>query len=187
MAFDEHPRDRKAETETALPAIQTTLTLDEQIEDVRQQVGGDPDAVVAAFDDELAALFTGAQHDPSARFGIFRRVRQQIRQHLRDANPIAVDDQAGRNIDLQIVLLLDEDRRGHFDRPRHGVTEVEPFAPQLDITPPQTRHIEQIVDETCHVKDLPLEDIALARAVGAQLHQVDGGQRGCQRVAQFVP
>ena len=47
VQFDEAPHQRQADAEPALAAIERPLALLEQLEDVRQQLGVDADAVVA--------------------------------------------------------------------------------------------------------------------------------------------
>ncbi|HBJ87525.1 MAG TPA: hypothetical protein DDZ88_27440 [Verrucomicrobiales bacterium] len=67
-------------------AIQRTAALHEQIEDARQQLGGDADAVVTHGDDDLGRFGVcgapGAERDVGALAAVFAGVAEEIAQDL---------------------------------------------------------------------------------------------------------
>ena len=184
----ERARDGQTQPQPTLPPIQSTLPLHEQVERTRHQIRGHADPVVAALDHDIPLLLAGAHQDVTVGLGILRRVRQQVGQHLRDPDPVGVDHQSSGDVYLQVVMLVGHHRRRHLDRARNGVDEIESFAPQIDGASLEARDVQQVVDEPGHVPDLPLQNLALPRRIvgAAQLHQVKGGQRWRERVAQLV-
>ena len=84
--------------------------------------------------------------------------------------------------------MLSDQRTRHVDRAIDGVAQLESPPVQLDLAAREARHIEEIVDQPGHVRDLTLEDLAFA-GEGlrvADFHQLQGGERGRERIAQLV-
>ena len=83
------------------------MALREQLEDVRQRVGGDAGAAVADRQAQLVALPVGAgdvagDGDGAARVGELDGVVQQVREDLHEAGVIGVDvDRLRRQRDLR--------------------------------------------------------------------------------------
>src|SRR5437879_10529526 len=55
VQMDQAADQRQAQTKAAVAARQAAVALDEAVEDVREQLGRDPDAAVADMDRNLAA------------------------------------------------------------------------------------------------------------------------------------
>src|SRR5690606_13099220 len=88
VQMDDGSHDREAEPEAAQRTIDRLPSLSEHVEDLRQQVRRDAAAVVR--DDELdeAAGTLRRELDTSARLRILRRVREQVRDNLREARGV---------------------------------------------------------------------------------------------------
>ena len=86
------------------------------------------------------------------------------------------------------VPALDDQRVGHVDGAIDRVADLEAAPFELDLAARQARHVEQIVDQPHHVRDLPLEDLPFSREGlrVAGLHQFQRGQRRRQRIPQLV-
>src|SRR5438094_6269864 len=86
--FDE----RESDAETSQIAMLRAADLDEPLEDAVDHLRRDADAVVAYTDDGGARLGRGGHLDVSAFLLIFRRVVQQIADHLYDSCAVDFDD-----------------------------------------------------------------------------------------------
>jgi hypothetical protein len=137
-----------------LPAIEAAFSLHEQIEHPGHEFGRYAAAVVPALEHDVAVFLSRCNDDPAMRLGVLRRVREQVRDDLRDADAIAVDDEALRHVDDELVMLLGENRRRHFHRAAHRLGEVEGFTPQLDRAAAKSGYVQQVVDEARHMPDL---------------------------------
>ncbi len=188
VSLDQVAGQGQADAQAALGAVERALPLHEHVEDAGQHVGPDADAVVDHRHHHLAALAPAAHHHRAARVGVLGRVGQEIGQHLGQADLIHLDKQAGaRHLDRQEVRALLEQRAGHLDRLGHHRGQLHRLAAKLHPAARDARDVEQIVDQADQVVDLALDDLALALAADtAQLHQLDAGQDGSQRVAQLV-
>src|SRR6185369_17560175 len=93
MQLDEPLRDREPDAEAALRAIERLIALHEQIEDVRQDLRIDADALIAHAN--LHDALDPRQTDLNAPLvrRELRCIRQQVADHLREPVRIAVDDQ----------------------------------------------------------------------------------------------
>jgi len=65
--------------------------LGENVEQLGDALRGHPDAVVLDGDLDFQVHARGPQRDLSAGMGVLRRVVQQIRQHLRDADRVGIE------------------------------------------------------------------------------------------------
>src|SRR5207244_6398159 len=66
----------------AQPALRPGVGLYEEVEDVRQDLRGEADPVVAHAQDEFAAVAPGLDPNVAARIGVLGRVRQQVDHDL---------------------------------------------------------------------------------------------------------
>jgi hypothetical protein len=130
-------RDRQADAEPALRAIDRALALDEHLEQLRQQLRRDPRPAVADLDDDRLAGIARRDVDRRVRTAVLRCVDQEVLEHLREPDRIGIDEQPlARHVDRQRLLLLLDQRRCHLDRAGdHGrqledlLRQVEPAAP----------------------------------------------------------
>ena len=128
MQFDQRPRNGEAEPESAFATIDPAFSLYEQIEHTRHEVRRDANPAVAALDDHLVAVRERSQRDAAARLGVLRRVREEIRHDLGQADAIGVDDETRRDVDGELVTALGEDRRGHLDGARNDICDLDVLA-----------------------------------------------------------
>ena len=85
MELDQSAGQREPYAEAALGAGQRLLDLGEQIEDPRQHLGRDPDAVVAHAQHDLAPLAIARHRDLPTSRCVLRRVLEQVARDLGDA------------------------------------------------------------------------------------------------------
>ena len=135
---------------------------------------------------DLVALAAPGHGDPAARLGVLRGVRQQVRNHLGEPAEVGVHGQAAlRDVDVERVPLLLEQRARHLDRLRDDVCELDRLALQLDLAACDPRDVEQIVDEADEVLDLALDDACAparrhrCRAAGAAGARSGSARAGC--------
>ena len=166
--------DGEADAEAALGPIRWLIALHEELEHRSKPVGANPATVVAYPDGDLVVLTPGIDLDVTARVGVFRRVLQQVGDHLRETNDIAIDvERADRHRNRDLMFPGVDERPGDFDRARDCRGHVEALAPQVDLAHRRPRDVEQIVHQTREVRHLPLDHRAftLGRGiVGAHPH-----------------
>ena len=134
MKLDQAADDGEPDPETALGSIRRLVALHEQVEHRREPIGTDPTAVVANADHHLRALAPAFHLDMATRVRVFRRVLQQVRNHLRKTHHIALDEErADRHRDGEVMLPRVDQWPGDFDGARHRRGDVETLAPQIDL------------------------------------------------------
>ncbi len=93
VQIDQPTGQREPDTQTALGAIGRLIALEEQIEDARQSVRGNPDAVVAHANLECPVARAGVDRDLAAGLGELGGVVQDVGHDLNETDPIAVDQE----------------------------------------------------------------------------------------------
>jgi hypothetical protein len=151
-------------------------------------IGRDADAVVLDRDAEAVLLATRREGDFSARLGALGGVDQQIREDLRQPHGIAVDHQPfAWHVDGERVRTLLEERAGHLDGLGEHGRKLQWLLLEPHLAARDARDVEQVVDEPAEVPHLPLDHLVLALIPSAaQLHELQGGEDGRQRVAQLM-
>ena len=81
----------QADPQPPLGAVERAVDLGEQVEDLREHLGGDADAGVADAEDGVLALAADGQVDPAAVAGVLRGVVQDVGQDLREPGPVRLD------------------------------------------------------------------------------------------------
>ena len=81
----------ETDAESRRRSIKRPLRSRKQIEDGRQHLARDADAVVGDANDDVIAVTLETKHDRSADVGEFRRVVENVRDDLRESRRIAVD------------------------------------------------------------------------------------------------
>ena len=81
---------------------------------IGRSAGGDADAIVFDRDGQLVPfLLRASTRIVPSRIGVLGRVGEQVRQHLRETQRIAVHLQVVRHLEDELVLaLVDERARG---------------------------------------------------------------------------
>ena len=91
MQVHEPLHDGQADAEPALRPVQTAVGLCEQVEDARQHVGPNADAVVPHPQRHLILLALDDHVDPPAWLRVLRRVRDEIGDDLHEARRVPLD------------------------------------------------------------------------------------------------
>ncbi len=139
---------------------------------------------VAAGDD--------ADHrDAAARVGELDRVVQQVREDLHEARVIGVDvDRLGRQRHVRGEPAGVEGGAVAFHRVADQLRDQRRLGLELDLARGDARDVEQIVDETDHLRDLALHHRPHPRdragRVVRQAQDVEAGAQRGQRIAQLV-
>ncbi len=163
MTLHEVAHDRQSETEPAFRASGPLPAPDEQVEDLRQHLGGDPDARVADADAYLVGVARGGDRDGTAWRRVACSVGEQVGDDLRDARRIDEHRQArARHVDGERVRSRFEERARHLDTPRDDVGRLDGRELQLHLAARDSRDVEEIVDQTREVLHLSFDDDALA-------------------------
>ncbi len=150
----------QADAESPLGPVDRPVGLDEQVEDVREQLGGDAVAGVGHPDDDLARLDPRADAERAAPAGVLGGVDQQVRHHLLETDGVGVDpDRLGSDVDLEDVPALLDHRPRRLDRPGHDRPDGDPFGTEPDAAPLDPREIEQVVDQHGQVRGLSVDDL----------------------------
>ena len=96
---------RQADAQPVARALQRRIDLREHVEDARQFVGRDADAVVPHSDHGLPAFLLDGQPDVPAPVGELAGVVQQVADHLRQPRRVGVEiDGLRRQRDRQLVV-----------------------------------------------------------------------------------
>jgi len=116
--LDQPLHDGQPDAEAALGTVQRAFALHEQIENLRQQIGGDTGAVVGYAQHGLITLGVRLDSQLTIRIGELDRVGQEIAHALHEARGIAIASVAfafgctryrmsptcGGNIEAQFLL-----------------------------------------------------------------------------------
>src|SRR4051794_19672116 len=92
----------------------------------------DPDTIVAKTQDDLVAMALPGDVDVTINLGVFRRIGEEIRDHLRQANVIAVDPEIIREGEREPLPPLAKQRVGHLHALAHDLRNRNALAMELD-------------------------------------------------------
>ena len=184
----EPPRERQAQAQPSLRAIERPGPLRERIEYVDRSSAGTPGHRLHS-NFRLGAVGTRGERHVAAAGRVLGGVGQQVGDHLHESIVVAIERQSRRgHVHAERVPVPLHERARHV----HGTVDHEahlgPGAPERHLAARQAGEVEQVVDQPGHVADLALEDLALAREDVriAHLHQFQRGQRRRQRIAELV-
>ena len=182
---------REANTKAAIGPPRHALDLRKNLEDPDQAIGSDADPVVLDRQRQRVAVDDTRQVDLTAGVAIFRGVRQQVREDLRQPQMIRVEqDRFGRQMQRQVLVLGLQRRTGRFHSGIHHVGHHQRFQLEMQLALRDARDVEQVIEQQRHVRRLALDDHLRALELrGRDLRR--GNQPGrrtdrCQRVAQLV-
>jgi hypothetical protein len=126
----------------------------------------------------------------ATRWREFHRVVEHICKNLHEPRAITVDlNRRRRPLRVQRVTRGRCERGNGFDRGRHQTREVQRFTTQLDFVGRDTRHIEEVVDESYELPDLTVDHIAGAcrsRRRGIDLQGLQREPDRCEWVPELV-
>ncbi len=189
MQLGELAHESEADAEAPLAAIELALSLREQVEHLRKELGRNADAVVLHVERRLAAFISHEDADGPAGRRELRRVRQQVAHDLLEAHRIGVHEH-GLGVDGHDAALELPHAREQVDAAPGRL--VEPHQPQFErhLAAHRARDIEQVAEEAREVIALPAHDrdgtIGVLAAYRAHLQQVQRRGDRVQGIAQLV-
>ncbi len=158
--LDEPAHQGKPDAEAALGMARRAVELREQVEYHRQQIGGDAFSRVGHPDGDFGAIAAYRDRDTPAPLRVLGCIAQHVAQSLRQARRIAEYLQRlSGHIDGQIVRALGEHRMSRLDRPRDEIRDFVRLFREVDLAARDARDIQQVIDESRQVRNLPLDDI----------------------------
>jgi hypothetical protein len=105
--------------------------------------------------------------DLAAAVHILGCITDDVLQHLGQSRYIAIqEDRCVRQVYEQQVAASCDHRTQGRDRALNEVRHSNPLAPQLEVTQPPTRNIQEVVDHPGHLTRLTLDDLGDALARG---------------------
>ena len=166
---------REPDSEAAAGPLGRPLYLVEEVEDTEQSLGRHPDPGVAHLEHELVGLPGHDQIDPAAGIGVLGGVGQEVGQDL--LKPGRVGHQGYRLIRQGNGELMPaglDQLPDILDGAGHDLGRVHRLPAERDGAARESGRIEQILDQSRHVADLPVDHVAglrehrLIDGVGAQ-------------------
>ncbi len=183
MQLGELLRERQADSESAAVDGRGPRGLAEYREDVRQLGRPDSDAGVDDTNGDGALLAAHLDANAAARLGVPRRVREEVREDLSEADGIAMkEDRILRQDDLEGVLPAEKERPRRLERALHDGGEGDSLGPQADLPVRDPGNVEEIVDEPDEMGHLPLDDHSRLRESGPILLSVPRARQDLRRV-----
>ena len=191
MASHEIPHEREADAEALADALGRFVDLHEEVEDLRELVGRNADAVVGHADHHVGALGTRRDLDAAAGLGVLDRVEDDVLEDLLQAHAIGVQpDRIRGNVDRDLVASRLQRCAARLERMPDFRADIQRLAPQLDRPPSDARDVEQVIHEARHLRDLAVHGFqqrtpALGIVAAGLEHVQRSAHRG-ERVAQLV-
>jgi hypothetical protein len=183
--------ERKPDADSPGSAIERSLRLREQVEDVGQHLGSDANASVLHSHHHPALLLS---RDKPNRLRIGREfdgVRENVRNDLSQAGGITVNyqDILGQ-LDFEALRFGFDGRAARFNGVAHCGLERYVLALQLDLAVCDSVYFQEVIKQPSLVACLPLDD--LRRAFESRVREerttqrARGVQNRCKRISQLV-
>ena len=161
-----------------------------EVEGPGEHRGGDALAVIPDAEDDGILLPRDGDPDASPRVGGPGGVAEQADEDLLQPRRVRVERERARGRgEGELVMALVDQRADRGGRGAGGRGAVQPLAPQLDLPPGDAREVQQVVELTHQVPELPLHGVLGPGDVlrrGRPPRQVQGSADGGHRVAQVV-
>ena len=183
------PYQREPDAQAAARAVDGVVRLHEQVEDLRQHVGRDADALVGDAQHRVVAFAADEHADHAFAARELERVGNEIADDLLEPHRVAADPHGlGHEVDAPLVVRVA--RGDGADRRLDRFREVHRHALQHDLAGDRAADVEQVVHQARHVHHLALDDAGGAQRHGFGLvHQRERMHRaldGAERIAQLV-
>ena len=91
MQLDEAASEGESDTEPTDCGTFSASPLRKQIKDPFQVIGADPFAGIGNVNDDIPFVLRHGKRNGAARRGVFRRVIEQVSEHLLQAREVAVE------------------------------------------------------------------------------------------------
>ncbi len=151
MQLDQPLDQRQADAQPALRPHQRPLRLRENLEDARQHLGHDADAVVLDRHDHVAPLPLGGQPDATAILGVLGGVVEQVGEHLGQPHRVGLQvDRLGRQGDGEFVAAGLDERAAGFQGGLHHGGQFDPLLAEFQLVPGDAGHVEQVFEQPGH-------------------------------------
>jgi hypothetical protein len=187
--FHQLPHQRQADTQAAARALERSVGLHEEFEDLVEQMRRNADALVADAHANDVAFHRCLEPDAAIELAVLAGVVEKIGEHLRQALGIGVEVMlARRQIHHQVLAgVVDGRARGLDGVIEHGAQHHAPLA-HLQAPARDARDVEQIIDQAHQLAQLALHDVHRVggRSAVADLQQSQRVANRRERVAQFV-
>ena len=191
VQLDQLPCDGKAYSH---PARGWPTCGDEAIEEPRQETRGNPAARVGDADLCPVGRLNQADGQGTIRRSELDCVQEQIREHLLQAHPVAIEPYGmPRQFKLKALMFRDKLRPDRFGRFLYDLAQVQPLDSQLLRIQLQACRLVEVVNQARESLELPLENCpcALARGVafrrpGRLFQNEERRLRGGERLAHLV-
>jgi Tfp pilus assembly protein FimT len=146
---------------------------------------------VSATTHQVRSSTCRLQADAPAAVGVLGRVVQQVRQDLRQARGVAVQEhRTVRQVDLQLVAVQVDIGAHHFQRVVDHRFQLDAAHLDRELAGVDARDVQQVVHQAHHLAQLAFHDVggALGRlgVAAAQAQDVEAGADRRQRIAQLV-
>src|SRR5439155_1127914 len=190
VQLHEPAHQREADTEAALSVEEPELALRGQVEHVRKQLGGDPDAGVGDADDREPLFADYSNPDGAARRRVLDRVQQEIRHDLVESSRVRVRPD-GLGPDVDDMTLQPARARQVADRSLNAGREIQRLTRQDDLAGGDVDDVEKIVDQPAEVRDLMTDRLARTHGYVVMatdpIEDADRADDRRQRIAKLVP
>ena len=164
--------------------------MHERLEQAREEVGSDAEAVVANADLRLAFDGPDPRHHLAALASELGSVVEQVADDLREARLIRFDPRGVGGVDAQVDAAILERRPVIVTDPWHHLSCVEARRSGLDLPTRDAGHVQEVLDHARKVAGLTLDDLSRSRGSLAVLRrvieQVQAAAEGSERVAKLV-
>ena len=170
MHLGQTPRERQTDAEASLGAIQRPFGLLEGFEDRRQQLPWNSGAGIADAENDFRFFARRRDEDLPALARVFRRIDDEVGQHLGNAREISLEPQrlGGQRHDERVLEGI-ERGSARFDRRGDHARDVDRLDLELDLAAGDARYIEQIVDETHQLAKLAADHACCPRELAGIL------------------
>jgi hypothetical protein len=189
--LDELLHEGKPDAQPALRAVERAIRLREEVEDVGEHLGGDPDARVPDTEDHLITFLPDGDRDPTPFVGVFGGVVEQVHHHLFQAGRVGMQPDRSRGHRHREVMPAAVDQgagrphREFDDAPRVQAMGFEPDPARGD-----PGDFQEVIHEACELSHLTLDDVPgllLDRVFSAlEAKEVHGVEDGGEGVAELV-
>ncbi len=153
--LDESLDQRQADAEPTLGTLEGVVDLHEHVEYTREHFLRDADSVVDDSDDHGIIRLLGFDLDAATARRVLRGIVQQVGEHLRESDDVAVErDLVRREIDAELVLLRLDDRRARLDGVTNNPVQRHALFAQRNPIVGDAAHVDEIVDEPDHLTEL---------------------------------
>ena len=162
VQMNELARQRQADAQAGVAALEALVGLLEEIEDPVLHRRVDADAGVAHGHLDARRLDLGLDVDAAARRRVAAGVVEQVREHLQQ--PRRVADHRARHVGPAARELQAPRRRrrlGELDRRAQQRDQLDVLHVQRELAGGDARDVEQVVDQAHHVAQLAIEDARL--------------------------